>query len=120
VEKDGEQIRTVGGARTLKMKAKRKPLGDIINRGALPSRTSYGCKQCNVALCREGEEFHRILVSTPRINTLSDWSLRRGAPTKKNWGWGMGAPRLSEPIRQGVYSGGGNKYSDGVAILACF
>ena len=68
----------------------------------------------------EGEEFHRILVSTPRINTLSDWSLRRGAPTKKNWGWGMGAPRLSEPIRQGVYSGGGNKYSDGVAILACF
>jgi hypothetical protein len=37
-----------------------------------------------------------LLVSTPRINTLSDWSLRRGAPTKKNWGWGMGAPRLSD------------------------
>jgi hypothetical protein len=39
-----------------------------------------------------------LLVSTPRINTLSDWSLRRGAPTKKNWG-------------VGVYSGGRNKYA---------
>jgi hypothetical protein len=31
-----------------------------------------------------------ILVSTPRINTLSDWSLRRGAPTKKIGGVGDG------------------------------
>jgi hypothetical protein len=27
-----------------------------------------------------GDRMKGILVSTPRINTLSDWSLRRGAP----------------------------------------
>jgi hypothetical protein len=38
-----------------------------------------------------------ILVSTPRINTLSDWSLRRGAPQIFIFWWGtLGAPRLSD------------------------
>jgi hypothetical protein len=61
------------------------------------------CEQTDPAMRgRESEKLRwisadqSILVSTPRKNTLSDWSLRQGAPKvphqKKIWG----APRLSD------------------------
>jgi hypothetical protein len=40
-----------------------------------------------------GDRMKGILVSTPRINSLSDWSLRRGAPQIFLT---LGAPRLSD------------------------
>jgi hypothetical protein len=60
------QCKAHEGTQGLKMKAKRRPLEELnTNSGkALPSpRTSWGCKQCEVALCIYGgcwEAFHRI------------------------------------------------------------
>jgi hypothetical protein len=63
-----KECRAQGGTRVLKTTALRKtPLGVASsNIGASLGRistTSWGCKQCDVALCREGgcwEDFHRV------------------------------------------------------------
>ena len=42
---------------------KRSPLGEISGNQGAPSRSSWGCKQCRVVLCRDGgcwEAFHTV------------------------------------------------------------
>jgi hypothetical protein len=49
--------RSRGGTNTLKMKAKRRNVLGQVSENIIgrPSRTSWGCKQCQVALCKEGD-----------------------------------------------------------------
>jgi hypothetical protein len=44
----------------------RTPLGEVSGNLGNISRSSWGCKQCGVVLCREGdcwEAFHRVEIS---------------------------------------------------------
>jgi hypothetical protein len=59
------QCRAEGRSRLPKGKAvyKRSPLDELSGNQGGPSRSSWGCKQCGVVLCREGacwEEYHRV------------------------------------------------------------
>jgi Transposase IS4 len=59
------QCRAEGHSRLPKGKAvyKRSPLGELSGNRGGPSRSSWGCKQCGVVLCREGdcwEEYHPL------------------------------------------------------------
>jgi hypothetical protein len=49
--------RSRGGTNTLKMKAKKRNVLGQVSENIIgrPSRTSWGCKQCQVALCKEGD-----------------------------------------------------------------
>jgi hypothetical protein len=59
------QCRAEGRSRLPKGKAiyKRSPLGELSNNQGAPSRSSWGCKQCDVVLCKAGgcwEEYHMV------------------------------------------------------------
>jgi hypothetical protein len=57
------QCRAEKHSRLPKGKAKRSPLGELSGNQGAPSRSSWGCKQRGVVLCREGdcwEEYHRV------------------------------------------------------------
>jgi hypothetical protein len=81
---------------------------------AAPFASEYPTRRSGVEKAVPGElraQIHARDRTDLRINTLSDWSLRRGAPMAPYqiiFFGGDGGASPKWPIRQGVYSRGGN------------